>query len=235
MKTTQRTGIALGGTAYTLLPKKLPIKLALGSIMVYSMGVGKIKGENMAKYAATKVLEVNGEKVELGISKFKYSAVASEETNCFEGELWCSGSLFAHISNRGTGGPNNVYPVAPYTQKQVQELEAFCKKLPQVECYGTMLDNCLELVIGDMVAAILQEKENAKATSKLLKLAAKSTITRYPDMGPGEYSVWKYEYAANREKLQKAIFAKSPNASILNDLLLTDPNTNITGWLGLND
>lgn len=66
----------------------------------------------------------------ISVKNVKVNEELSEETICFSADLYEDGKLVAHISNRGIGGSNEVYPAKGLTYKDVAKfdnLDAECE------------------------------------------------------------------------------------------------------------
>jgi hypothetical protein len=94
------------------------------------------------------------------LSKIKYAAFASEETNCFEATVLIDGKPAGTVSNEGRGGCDNFHPRA--LQQQLNEIAA---ALPPIDTEYN-LKNDAELLIGKLFENYLLEKELKKALKK---------------------------------------------------------------------
>jgi hypothetical protein len=102
------------------------------------------------------------------IKNVKFAAFASQETNCFEATLYVDGKRFANVSNDGHGGPDDVYPLNTMRRediaswrKRLECIETNLKNGPKVESkyFADGMDNCLELVVGNLMNQWHQDKE----------------------------------------------------------------------------
>ena len=80
----------------------------------------------------------------------------SEETICFEGNLYADGRKVGRVENSGKGGPHRY----EFNFKQEAEIDAYCKTLPSIDCMfgGEPLGMDLELWISMEVAEIDNHK-----------------------------------------------------------------------------
>jgi hypothetical protein len=78
----------------------------------------------------------------------------SEETNCFQADLWVGNKKVAHIKNQGRGGCDDVWAYDGM-RPLLKEVEDFCKAMPKVECNFSgrihYLENDLELYVGKLM------------------------------------------------------------------------------------
>lgn len=97
------------------------------------------------------------------IKNVKHSEFASQETHCFQANVYIDGKRFAQVSNDGHGGCDMVDPIGLKTK---EEFGAWRKQLDEVEAELAKeivseykLENSLELVVGNLVNKWLQDKE----------------------------------------------------------------------------
>lgn len=81
--------------------------------------------------------------MKIELKKKKVCKWASEETICFQAELWIDGKKACIVSNDGKGGAHRY---SDY--RAVREAEAFCKTLPPVKLEDMELPMDLELYIS---------------------------------------------------------------------------------------
>jgi len=111
------------------------------------------------------------------IKNFKHAEFASEETNCFEATLYLDGKRFCIVSNDGQGAENNYYPLPNSKIKQNElwkEISTIDKELGVevlevnlTEDRTYKLNNCLDLVVSDLVNAELYRKDAKKLLKKI--------------------------------------------------------------------
>jgi len=64
------------------------------------------------------------------LRKVMYHEGMSDETFCFEAEIWMDGVKLADARNRGTGGSNEYYPVGGYRNPNWKSFHEYCKSQP---------------------------------------------------------------------------------------------------------
>lgn len=125
----------------------------------------------------------------LGLSKFKYAAFASEETNCFEAVVTIDGKPVFHVSNEGRGGPDRHSPLPGQTgesyRNNLKAVEDYAASLPPFEAYGTTLTHCIETVIGKLVTRELMRKDLTRLLTK------KAVFIKGKDLYTCGYTGWK--------------------------------------------
>lgn len=95
----------------------------------------------------------------IGISKVKYSASLSEETNAYTAVVLIDGVPAFDASNHGTGGADMYHRVKGYDGPDEREIDAWLKtNTPGVDCEEMTLDNSLELVVGELVEDDIRRK-----------------------------------------------------------------------------
>ncbi len=108
--------------------------------------------------------------MKIELKKFKYAAFASQETNCFEAEVWIDGKRAGHAENDGHGGPTHI---SPNTLNAT--LDAYAATLPDVQT--DMMDphdktkpftykQTGEHLIDEAVSDLLLERDLTKALKK---------------------------------------------------------------------
>lgn len=84
--------------------------------------------------------------MKIELKKKKVCKWASEETICFQAELWIDGKKAGTVSNDGKGGAHRFTDY-----KAIQEAKKYCKTLPPVKFKDFSLPMDLELYISMMV------------------------------------------------------------------------------------
>ena len=103
--------------------------------------------------------------MKLELKNVKFYESMSEETNCFQADLFINGKKIACVKNSGQGGCTD-YHVLDFSQQQIlRDAEAYCKGLPKVKYGENEYAVTLETVIDDLFEAWLK----VKADKKLLK------------------------------------------------------------------
>ena len=109
------------------------------------------------------------------LRKFKHAEFASEETNCFEAEVWVNGRPGFHAKNDGRGGYDHYTPISYDDKGRANEeiaraiLRAHAASLPpRKHGYGDgAYTVSVETLIGDAVAAKLAEREVDRLVRKM--------------------------------------------------------------------
>lgn len=102
----------------------------------------------------------NGDTIEM--KAIKHAEFASEETHCFEGNIYLNGKLFCRVSNDGRGGPNNY-------DRNVGELDSrISEEFPQhfLDFDKSWIKSNLEIWCNDQVERWLMKKDFNKAMRK---------------------------------------------------------------------
>jgi hypothetical protein len=159
---------------------------------------------------------LNGDTIEL--KAIKYAEFASEETHCFEANIYINGKLYCHVDNDGRGGSNRY-------DRCVQKLcERISKELPKwhSEWDDSWRETNLEIWCGDQVNMFLAKKEFAKAIRKsvlvvdpkepkdvqAISFKGKPTITnRHIDYVVNKYSDHKVLNAMPKEEAFEVFYA----------------------------
>jgi hypothetical protein len=134
----------------------------------------------------------DADKPHLELKKIKYSDFASQETHCYQAELWVNGKLAAHVTNEGHGGNDNVYPV----NKELLEIaQKYCKSLPPVESeyFEDGLPMDLELWCGEALENHLKQKDIAKHLKRRDKDMLQCIVVGDPNHPSLAYRTFKYD------------------------------------------
>ena len=147
----------------------------------------------------------------IGISKLKHSPSLSEETNAYTAVVLIDGVPAFDASNHGTGGADMYHRIKGYDGPDEREIDAWLKATtPQIDCHGMMLDNSLEMVVGDLVENELQRKRLARLlNTKILVM----------DKENGEDALFTYKGKPTPEALasvSKAIAAGKIKGKLVN-------------------
>jgi len=97
-------------------------------------------------------------------------------------------------SNHGTGGPDMYYPIKGYSGPSPREVDEWLKdNTPKIESHGISLDNCLEIVVGDLI----NEDLGRKRLQRMLK--TKILVIAQAD---GEDALYTYKGKPTPEALE---------------------------------
>ena len=148
----------------------------------------------------------------LEMKAIKFSEWASEETYCYQANVYLDGKPFAMVSNDGHGGCDREYSHNKFkgdyraTMKKVDE---YFKSLPNTdpcEYFPEGIEQTFEQWCHDQVCTYLYRKDLKKALKKA------KVVKRKNDEG----KMSLYDYGIN--VLSDAIKHRWPEAVILNDL-----------------
>lgn len=92
--------------------------------------------------------------MKIELKRISYNKRLSQETHAYSADIWVNGVKRGTVQNSGQGGPDNIFP-----RDLAHEIEAYAKTLPQVDCHGTKLDMCAEILFGDMMNAHIVSTE----------------------------------------------------------------------------
>lgn len=108
--------------------------------------------------------------MKIELKAFKHSEFASQETNCFEANIYIDGKKAGWAENSGRGGMTNIQPRACYeTLKQMTDTLPI--KIVDYNGEKLELDNSPDTFIDELVIFALHEKDLKKAMkSKILYL-----------------------------------------------------------------
>lgn len=97
--------------------------------------------------------------MQITIANLKHSATLSEETHAYTATILVDGVRAFEGSNHGTGGPDMYHPVKGYTGPSPREVDEWLKtNTPKITGHGMEIDNCLEIVVGDLINDALRTK-----------------------------------------------------------------------------
>ena len=95
----------------------------------------------------------------------------SEETHCYDAVVYVDGKAMISVSNEGHGGSNSEWAIKPFTQQDVDRVNAWCEKnLPKWEGFdGKMFPTDLEMWCGEEMNKYLTDKYLKSGFKKDLK------------------------------------------------------------------
>ena len=114
------------------------------------------------------------------IKNLKVAEFASEETLCFECSVYVDGKRAFTAHNDGRGGCNYYDPIKGQDYQVERDAEAYAQTLPPIppnpewEWDTTGLDYDLDLLIGDLVTKMQDEKEVKSKCRKWIVLRDKN-------------------------------------------------------------
>lgn len=120
----------------------------------------------------------NGDSIEM--KAVQHCNFASEETHCYQANLYFNGKLMCEVSNDGKGASDRQYPTYPFTRKDIDALDNRCKaELPKwVMMDGEQYETCLEMWCGEQVNKYLSAKDMDRLMkTKILFVEPDNTIS----------------------------------------------------------
>lgn len=119
----------------------------------------------------------------LELKNVKFYESMSEETNCFQADLFINGKKIASVKNQGQGGPTDYHVLDFKNQQILRDAEQFCLSLPKEKIDGMMGDfefqPTLESRIDDLFEAWLKVKEEKKFLKQMEKGIMYGSPNRY--------------------------------------------------------
>ena len=113
--------------------------------------------------------------MKIELKKIQYSEFASQETACFQADLYVDGKPFAIVSNDGIGGCDMHYkhPKNPQTSKEYhEELDTIFKwykdnvKVESEYSETGYVKGSLDIAVGELLEKYLIEREVKSLTSR---------------------------------------------------------------------
>ena len=150
--------------------------------------------------------------MDLEMKAIKFSEWASEETYCYQANVYLDGKPFAMVSNDGHGGCDRDYSHNKFkgdyraTMKKVDE---YFKSLPNTdpcEYFPEGLEQTFERWCHDQVCTYLYRRDLKKALKKNKVVQKKNK--------EGKMGLWDYDHRHTSETIKRHF----PDAVILNDL-----------------
>jgi len=148
--------------------------------------------------------------MKIELKSIKHYPSMSEETECFDADLWIDGKKIGHLSNRGTGGCDDFHG----DHAAFAAADAWCREnLPRIEFnHGDdapmSIDADLETHCGDLLAQHIAGKE----LDRLIKRQVIGILD-------GNIVTWKPKVAGTDPmKLLPGVQAKYPSAKLLNTM-----------------
>jgi hypothetical protein len=114
--------------------------------------------------------------MKIELKNIKYSEWGSEETHCFQANIYLNGKKVGHCQNDGKGGCTsyNRYPNVDY--QEIQEMEKYCEALPPIVYESNLYKDGkytikmnLEHYLDNLLDDYFKDKETAKMTKKMDK------------------------------------------------------------------
>lgn len=93
----------------------------------------------------------------------------SEETTCFQGNLYIDGKLVGYCKNDGRGGSTNIHGNSLEDNKLIQKVDEWCKKQQIRHTDNTIEWDSLEDRIDELVYEFQLKKDKEKFVKKMNK------------------------------------------------------------------
>lgn len=101
--------------------------------------------------------------MKIELKKVKYYESMSEETACFEAEIYANGKKIGYCKNNGQGGETDVHCWDMKTKDIFFEAEAYCRTLPPAFVGEKMtISNSLSDVVDELFGEWLKAKDNKR-------------------------------------------------------------------------
>ena len=113
--------------------------------------------------------------MKIELKKFYSNERFSEETNCFQSELYLNGKKVGYCSNDGRGGNTNYFGIEHHWSEDIKRMEEYCKTLPPIvytkekDGMDFTINMTLEHYIDNLVQEELDKKEKKKKEKYMLK------------------------------------------------------------------
>lgn len=113
--------------------------------------------------------------MKIELKKFYSNERFSEETNCFQSELYLNGKKVGYCSNDGRGGPTSYFGIEHHWSEDIKRMEEYCKSLPPIvytkekDGHDFTIDMTLEHYIDNLVMEHLDKKTQKKKEKDMLK------------------------------------------------------------------
>ena len=148
----------------------------------------------------------------LEMKAIKFSEWGSEETYCYQANVYLDGKPLAMVSNDGRGGCDREYSHNKFKgdyRATMKKIDEYFKSLPNTdpcEYFPEGIEQTFERWCHDQVCTYLYRKDLKKALKKA------KVVQRKDDQG--KMCLWDFNIRANSDIIK----AKYPEAIILNDL-----------------
>lgn len=146
--------------------------------------------------------------MQIELKAIQHSAFASQETNCYQANLYVDGKKIGTVSNAGHGGCDDFHGDRDAYAKAD---EWCCKNLPKWRMNGEDHDTDLEQHCGDLLTTWLITRDYKRAIKTKL-------LMTYDD----KEGVYEIKHGGFVEKTAEQIRAQRPNVTILNTLPIAE-------------
>lgn len=114
--------------------------------------------------------------MKIQLKNIKYSEWGSEETACYQANIYLNGKHVGYCSNDGKGGSTSYNRIPNVDYKIIQAMEEYCKSLPPIQYDSNIrkggkftINMTLEHFLDDLLTEHLKAKDDAKLTKKMDK------------------------------------------------------------------
>ena len=162
--------------------------------------------------------------MKIELKKIQYSKFASQETACFQADLYVDGKPFAIVSNAGHGGcdEHNRHPKNPMDYKEFHKellrIEKWYNENVKIESEYSetgYIDGSLDMAVGELLDEHLIEKEVRSLLRRNLIV-----FTNDGQKGYYKYGIKKYKidvFPGKLEAMRKKFKEWYGDFTILND------------------
>ncbi len=136
--------------------------------------------------------------MKLELKNIKYANWASQETACYDANLYVNGQPFAVVSNNGHGGADYVDRDPRFKEiyqciwsETLEEVEQYCREAYKFKGYkGTWLNGSLEIACGALLDAHLNRKHYKKLLRQVCFLTEEGELLSFPKRIKPEPSIY---------------------------------------------
>ena len=114
--------------------------------------------------------------MKIELKQIKYSDWASEETSCFQANIYLNGKKVGFCNNDGKGGCTSYNRVTGISYEVIHEMETYCEGLPPIVYESNLYKDGkytikmnLEHYLDNLLDNYFKDKETAKMTKKMDK------------------------------------------------------------------
>jgi hypothetical protein len=114
--------------------------------------------------------------MKLELKNVKFYESMSEETNCFQADLFINGKKIAYVKNTGQGGCTDYHVIDFKLQNVLREAEQFCLSLPKEKIEGMMSDFEFQPTLESRIDDLFEQWLKVKADKKFEKQMEKGLL-----------------------------------------------------------
>jgi hypothetical protein len=128
------------------------------------------------KFSFYLCLKLKHYNMKLELKNIKFYESMSEETNCFQADLFINGKKIASVKNQGHGGPTDYHVLDFKNQQILRDAEQFCLSLPKEKIDGMMSDFEFQPTLESRIDDLFEAWLKVKAENKMLKHMEKGLL-----------------------------------------------------------